>query len=180
MANAVNIWNEATQEYVGLPILKGEKGDKGDSGYTPIKGVDYFDGEPGLPGQDAVTDSTYNPESDNAQSGKAVAEAINATQEIINAEATVRLEFADKITITMNSINRVGKICYMLIAFNVSANVSASYTSIIDVPYAPTSRVWLSNGTQFLINANSKNIMNNRVEIAKGNYILQAMFIINE
>jgi hypothetical protein len=25
---------------------KGEKGDKGEPGYTPVKGVDYFDGEP--------------------------------------------------------------------------------------------------------------------------------------
>ena len=24
---------------------KGDKGDKGESGYTPVKGVDYFDGK---------------------------------------------------------------------------------------------------------------------------------------
>ena len=29
---------------------KGDKGDKGDDGYTPIKGVDYFDGEQGIKG----------------------------------------------------------------------------------------------------------------------------------
>ena len=28
------------------------KGDKGDPGYTPIKGVDYFDGKDGAPGRD--------------------------------------------------------------------------------------------------------------------------------
>lgn len=33
----------------------GGKGDPGDPGYTPIKGVDYFDGEPGTPGKDGYT-----------------------------------------------------------------------------------------------------------------------------
>ena len=30
------------------------KGEKGEAGYTPVKGVDYFDGEPGPAGQDYV------------------------------------------------------------------------------------------------------------------------------
>jgi hypothetical protein len=31
-------------------FIKGEKGEPGKDGYTPIKGVDYFDGEPGKDG----------------------------------------------------------------------------------------------------------------------------------
>ncbi len=31
----------------GTSGLPGEKGDTGDPGYTPVKGIDYFDGEPG-------------------------------------------------------------------------------------------------------------------------------------
>lgn len=34
----------------GLQGEKGEKGDKGEDGYTPIKGIDYFDGEQGIQG----------------------------------------------------------------------------------------------------------------------------------
>ena len=34
----------------GIQGLKGENGDKGDDGYTPIKGVDYFDGAQGIQG----------------------------------------------------------------------------------------------------------------------------------
>ena len=45
--------------------LKGEKGEQGPKG------------DKGESGKDAVTDQTYNPESDNAQSGKAVAEAVS-------------------------------------------------------------------------------------------------------
>lgn len=55
MSSPLNIWDEKEQKYVPLPCLKGEKGDKGDP---------------------AVTDQTYNPTSENAQSGKAVAEAV--------------------------------------------------------------------------------------------------------
>ena len=38
-----------------LESLKGEPGspgEKGDPGYTPVKGVDYFDGQDGQPGKD--------------------------------------------------------------------------------------------------------------------------------
>ncbi len=31
------------------------KGDKGEDGYAPIKGVDYFDGDPGVPGAPGYT-----------------------------------------------------------------------------------------------------------------------------
>lgn len=79
----------------------GKDGTDGQDGYTPVKGVDYFDGADGKSGvyvgsgempegynvqinpEGLVTsfgelyDQTYNPESENAQSGKAVAEAIN-------------------------------------------------------------------------------------------------------
>ena len=49
----------------GEPGLPGEKGDKGDPGYTPVKDVDYFDGEqgpqgpPGEPGYTPVKDVDY-------------------------------------------------------------------------------------------------------------------------
>lgn len=32
----MRIWNEETQSYVGVPIIKGEPG------YTPQKGLDYW------------------------------------------------------------------------------------------------------------------------------------------
>ena len=61
---------------------QGEKGDKGDQGIQGIqgpkgeKGEQGIQGVPGEPGKDAVVENTYNPESENAQSGKAVAQAI--------------------------------------------------------------------------------------------------------
>lgn len=58
LGDGVTPWNE-------LDWWKGPKGEKGDTGAQ------------GEPGKDAVIDQAYNPESENAQSGKAVAEAIS-------------------------------------------------------------------------------------------------------
>ena len=55
---------------------RGDKGDKGDTGPQGPKGDKGDTGEQGPPGETPVTDQTYNPESGNAQSGKAVAQAI--------------------------------------------------------------------------------------------------------
>ena len=49
----VRVEGDATYQYVNLKGDKGEQGiqgPKGDDGYTPIKGVDYFDGEQGPKG----------------------------------------------------------------------------------------------------------------------------------
>ena len=46
------------EELKNIELTPGEKGDKGEPGYTPVKGVDYFDGEqgiPGAPGKDGYT-----------------------------------------------------------------------------------------------------------------------------
>lgn len=40
-----------------LNEIKQIKASKGDDGYTPIKGVDYFDGDPGEPGKDGSPDN---------------------------------------------------------------------------------------------------------------------------
>lgn len=60
-------FGDGVTEWNNLPYFKGEKGDKGDRG------------EP------ALTDSEYNPESENAQSGRAVAQAIEETVGNIDA-----------------------------------------------------------------------------------------------
>lgn len=68
MKSVINIWDEAQGKYVGIPSLKGEKGDKGD------------------PGQIENIDQTYNPTSENAQSGIAVAEAVTEAKDYTNTK----------------------------------------------------------------------------------------------
>lgn len=73
-----------------LAALKGEKGDKGeqgnkgDKGDTGAVGAKGDKGDKGDPGKDAITDRAYSPTSKNAQSGKAVAEALKAERTYAN------------------------------------------------------------------------------------------------
>lgn len=75
-----------------LFALKGDKGDNGidgEDGYTPQKGVDYFT-EEDIAGLNIPTvDKTYIPDSENAQSGKAVAEALSEAISPIRQTITV-------------------------------------------------------------------------------------------
>ena len=61
----------------GANGLNGKDGTNGTDGYTPKKGIDYFTDEDidglNIPSVDQI----FNPASENAQSGKAVAEAVN-------------------------------------------------------------------------------------------------------
>ena len=41
----LKIWNEETQQYEGVPAIRGEdgkQGERGADGYTPVRGVDYW------------------------------------------------------------------------------------------------------------------------------------------
>ncbi len=76
-------WKMGPKGERGIKGEQGAKGDKGDIGPQGEKGPqgakgDKGDkGEKGVDGKDAVTDQVYSPESTNAQSGKAVAEALD-------------------------------------------------------------------------------------------------------
>ena len=70
---------------------KGDKGDKGDDGYTPQKGVDYFTPEDIAGLNIPSVDQTYSPTSENAQSGKAVAEALRTLDKKYELIETITL-----------------------------------------------------------------------------------------
>lgn len=96
------VYTDFTSEQ--LAQLKGEKGDKGEQGIQGVKGdkgdkgdaFTYDDFTPeqlaalkGEKGDSAVTDQTYSPTSANAQSGKAVAEAISPMRQTIIIDTPV-------------------------------------------------------------------------------------------
>ena len=72
-----------------LDDLKGENGKDGMDGYTPQKGVDYFNKEDIEELNIPNVDQGYNPDSENAQSGKAVAEAVNPIRQTITVDTPV-------------------------------------------------------------------------------------------
>lgn len=88
--------------------IQGVKGDNGEDGYTPQKGVDYFTNEDIASLNIPTVDQTYNPESENAQSGKAVAEAISEKQYELIEEITLT-EDTQTITRTQEPNNNAYK-----------------------------------------------------------------------
>lgn len=73
----------------GIQGIQGLKGDKGEDGYTPQKGVDYFTADDIASLNIPSVDQTYTPESENAQSGKAVAEAVSPMRQTIIIDTPV-------------------------------------------------------------------------------------------
>lgn len=69
-------WLKIGDGVTAFNSLEWKKGPKGEQGVQGVKGDKGESGANGKDGKDAVTDPTYNPESENAQSGIAVAEAI--------------------------------------------------------------------------------------------------------
>lgn len=73
-------------EWIKIPGIKGDKGDKGE------------------PGKDAVTDQSYNPESENAQSGKAVAEALSKyVPKVKKVTFEIEEDVTDQLVITIGN-----------------------------------------------------------------------------
>ena len=65
------------QGETGPQGVRGVQGEQGPQGPQGEQGIPGEKGDVGSPGKDALTDQTYNPESPNAQSGIAVAEAVS-------------------------------------------------------------------------------------------------------
>lgn len=83
----------------GIQGIQGEKGDTGERGSQGIQGEKGDKGDIGPAGKDGITpitDQTYNPESENPQSGIAVAEALQSKANAIYISHAGRLLYALK------------------------------------------------------------------------------------
>lgn len=124
MSSPLNIWDEKEQKYVPLPCLKGEDGK---DGYTPQKGVDYFTADDiaslGIPS----VDQSYSPTSDNAQSGKAVAEAVAIEQK--RADNTFSNALKGTKTDTAMLLDDVSSVTHDM-SVNISSDTVTDLTSV--------------------------------------------------
>lgn len=84
-----------------LPWKTGPKGDMGEQGPKGEKGEKGEKGDTGEAGKDAITDQTYNPESENAQSGKAVAEAVSGKADVEQWELIETVTLAEEVSQAM-------------------------------------------------------------------------------
>lgn len=88
-ADGLDLTGYATEKYVDdaistIELTPGPVGPQGEPGYTPVKGVDYFDGQPGKDGQDGKTPVKgvdYWTEEDQAQIVSDVLAALPAAEE---------------------------------------------------------------------------------------------------
>ena len=126
-----------------LAALKGKKGEQGDKGepfryedftaeqLEALKGEKGEQGDKGEPGKDAVTDLHYNPESENAQSGKAVAEAVK------NAGVTVAIASNPSAYDLENAARKaakdlpIGSIIYVMVKEGEESDTVPSYPQAI-------------------------------------------------
>ena len=83
----------------GLP---GKDGKDGQDGYTPQKGVDYFTDAD----KAEMIDQEYNPESTKAQSGKAVAEAIEDAKDVYMITANAITTDEGKLVIDEDTLSK--------------------------------------------------------------------------
>lgn len=106
-----------------------------DGNIIPIPAIK---GDPGENGKDAITDQTYNPESENAQSGKAVAEALstiggNGTWETI-ADITIPEGFSSyNYTITEATYPDITRIADFYIEISVPNQSEGVISGVLQV-----------------------------------------------
>ena len=132
---------DGTTPWNQLPYKKGPKGEKGDTGAQGDKGDKGDKGERGLP---AVTDQTYSPTSQNAQSGRAVATAIANkadTGVMYSLDSNRRSEISSlegRISSIGSTINSLTSEIYGQDGIKEKAD-SALQSDDIDLTYSPTS-----------------------------------------
>ncbi len=113
--NWLKIGDGVTQ-WADLPYRKGPKGDKGDpftyEDFTAeqLAALKGEKGDTGEPGKDAVTDIEFNPKSENAQSGIAVAEAVSyKADKIVNSASGENILLTDSSNYAIEGLRVYGK-----------------------------------------------------------------------
>ncbi len=103
-----------------------------------------FKGDKGDPGKDAVTDQTYNPESENAQSGIAVARAISGAVEKIDYASPNHPQVEN----VKQALDAIGEQAYRALMFGESAAHEVQFNAVkyddVQQTYDPESEMPLS------------------------------------
>ena len=99
-------------------LLEWKKGPKGEQGDTGPQGEKGDVGADGKDGKDAVTDQTYSPTSENAQSGKAVAEAISGINVAENWELIEEITVEQEAVVSRSYSGRYKKFAVLAYSSN--------------------------------------------------------------
>ena len=160
-----------------LPVIKGDKGPKGDKGEQGVQGV---------AGKDAVTDQIYDPNSENAQSGKAVNQALSVFEEIPTDETTTFIPYNYE-TIYDASHNGIYEITEIYseggrtwLYMNIG-NICVPSLSVLPLNLAVGSKVYIEFGEQWAFDS----YYLNKLVVVKDKYateeaLKESLFILKE
>lgn len=87
----------------------------------------------------------------------------------------------DNITVQVATAFKWGPICCFVYQFDVTTAITAEYGfSIAELPWAPVTRFWLNNSTQFYQDQGHKYIRRNSTTLSTGNYVLSGWYMSND
>ena len=97
---------------------------------------------------------------------------------ILDKSAQISTTWGDNITWQIKSFTRWGSLCLVTIQFVVDTAIESTYGfTVATLPYASMSRVWLSNQTEFWIDAGGKNIRRNGSSLGTGAKIMTCFYL---
>lgn len=158
----------------------------GPAGHTPERGKDYWTPED----RDEIVENftkqaapvSYNYQLlTETQKSQARANIGAATSEATRHDGEVVFPFLDKMTIQIQNVSRWGPLCTFCLQFVVNEPITAGYGfTLATMPFAPDTRVWINNGTQFYMDAGMKDVRVNNSTLGAGSNILTGFFFIRE
>lgn len=108
-------------------------------------------------------------------------EATENSFSILDKSDQISTTWGDNITWQIKSFTRWGSLCLVTIQFVVNTAIEATYGfTFATLPYASMSRVWLSNQTDFWIDAGGKDIRRNGSSLGAGAEILTAFYLTSD
>ena len=167
----------------------GDTGPQGETGPRGPQGEQGVQGEKGEKGNSGVYVGTGDmPEDCNVQIdpegsvldiySKSEIDALIGT--ITDKTTSVENLWEDNITWQLRNFQRWGKLCFFSLQIYVTESISTNYGfNLMKLPYAPTMRIWINNGTQFYLDNGNQHIKVNSSTLNAGNYILSGMYLTN-
>ena len=108
-------------------------------------------------------------------------EATENSFSILDKSDQISTTWGDNITWQIKSFTRWGSLCLVTIQFVVNTPIEATYGfTLVTLPYASMSRVWLSNQTDFWIDAGGKDILRNGSSLGAGAEILTGFYLTSD
>lgn len=129
-----------------------------------------------------VAPVSYNPQTlTGAQKAQARKNIGCMSDEVTSHSGSVEFNFKENITVQLINCQTIGRLCVFCLQFVVNTQIESNYGfTFATLPFSPTARLWINNGTKFYMDGGSKDIRVNGSAIATGSQILSGLFFTSE